>query len=341
MQFDLQHKASITQASTATTPVPTAIPHTSAAIPLVPTTIPQAPSTSTTPKVKATARTNAKAKAHTKSATALARSKLRHCTDWYLKNIGIWGDRHYVIAWHALGHQVRIFCLALYPLTNMSLSQWSDAFAPSRELLGHRTTLEMTRRYQFLDSRQSLDARLNHLVSLLHPYFSCLLHSARHHFNNHPVIKTLLPIWTSDFFGHAVLMNKRSGEHLDASGVRKGWDVIVASGDFTGGDLYLKDMNIRTTLAPGDVVLFDGTAQRHSIMPFEGPQRMSHVFFVHQSVFTELGIDTSELQDPTVRLVHTQVAKFPKARAQAQAAVAGRATRSRRGGQNNKRPSSL
>ncbi|KAF8593857.1 hypothetical protein BDV93DRAFT_397344, partial [Ceratobasidium sp. AG-I] len=92
-------------------------------------------------------------------------------------------------------------------------------------------------------------------------------------------------VWHSDFFGLAILMNKRSAEHLDKAGLRHACDVIVASGDFKGGDLYLKDANVQAALEPGDLALFDGTVQRHSILPFEGPQRMSHIFFVHRSVF--------------------------------------------------------
>ncbi|KAF8599815.1 hypothetical protein BDV93DRAFT_406781, partial [Ceratobasidium sp. AG-I] len=92
-------------------------------------------------------------------------------------------------------------------------------------------------------------------------------------------------IWVSDFFGHAVLMNKQSGEHIDVSGLRRGWDVIVAGGEFTGGAIYFRDMNILVRFEPGTMIAFDGTAQRHQIEKFSGCQRNSHVFFVHQSVF--------------------------------------------------------
>ena len=85
-------------------------------------------------------------------------------------------------------------------------------------------------------------------------------------------------------------MNKQSGEHLDVAGVPHGCDVILVSGDFSGGQLYLKDLNILLTLEPGNLVMFDGTVQRHRILAFDGPQRVSHVFFVHQSVVaTQVG----------------------------------------------------
>ncbi|KAF8593937.1 hypothetical protein BDV93DRAFT_414862, partial [Ceratobasidium sp. AG-I] len=91
-------------------------------------------------------------------------------------------------------------------------------------------------------------------------------------------------VWHSDFFGLAVLMNKQSAEHLDTAGLPHAWDAILASGEFTGGDMFFKDANVQTAIGPGDLALFDGTVQRHAVLPFEGPQRMSHVFFVHRSV---------------------------------------------------------
>lgn len=111
--------------------------------------------------------------------------------------------------------------------------------------------------------------------------------------SQHPAIKPVQAIWKSDFLGHAVIMNRRSGEHLDKNGVRRAWDILVAAGEFTGGSLFFKDLNVRIELLPGALVAFDGTAQRHEVEDFHGRQRISHVFFIHQSVFDQLGIPTS------------------------------------------------
>lgn len=253
----------------------------------------------------------------------------RHWDDWYLKTTGQpWGDWHFVLAWHATGRK------------------WSDAFTPSRELLAHSTTVELTRRLLFIDSFFAIHHRVNHFLSLAFFSFSKLLRSARSAMGDRPVIKTLLPIWHSDFPGQAILMNKQSGEHLDISGVRHGVDVIVVTGEFGGGQLYLKDLNVLLDLEPGDLVIFDGTVQRHRILSFDGPQRVSHVFFAHQSVFTELGIDTSGLQDPTLEGLRQRLKAFPaERRARAEAArlatlQAERSRRSHRGGKNNKKPAS-
>lgn len=264
----------------------------------------------------------------TTSSAVIAADHQRHENDWYLTESTEhpWGDWHFVLAWHAKGHQ------------------WSDTYGPNRELLGHRSTRELVRRYLFLDSFYALNHRVNHLLYTVHPAFSRILRAARPLLADHPVIQTLLPIWHSDFPGYAILMNKQSGEHLDVSGVHHGCDVIVVTGDFGRGELYLRDLNLVLALEPGDLVLFDGTLQRHCILPFDGPQRVSHVFFVHQSILTELGLDTANLQDPTLQGIRRQLRAYPaERRARAEAArlarleVKSRPTRSRRGGQNNKK----
>lgn len=243
--------------------------------------------------------------------------KKRHPTDWYLKTVGFWGDCHYTVAWHPRGQQ------------------HSHSFCPSRELVGNRITLDISRRMRFVADRQALDGRINHLISLLYPEFCRLLVSARPAFESYPLIHAILAIWKSHFFGHAVLANKQSGVHLDVSGVRRACDVIVPAGNFTGGDLYCMDMGVRVKdLAAGDVAIFDGTAQRHQILRFKGPQRYSHVFFVHQSVFDDLAISTAGLPDATLGAVREQVA--PQVDHFAQKSTSSKPPgRSRRGGANH------
>lgn len=101
------------------------------------------------------------------------------------------------------------------------------------------------------------------------------------------------------FLGHSVIMNRQSGEHLDEHGIRRGLDVLLAAGDFRGGDLFFKDMNVRVSMGPGTLVAFDGTSQRHAIEQWSGAQRISNAFFVHRYVFDELGVNTA-LPDITV-----------------------------------------
>lgn len=88
-------------------------------------------------------------------------------------------------------------------------------------------------------------------------------------------------------------MNRTSGEHLDSNSIRQGLDALLAAGSFGGGDILFRDLWLRVRFEPGTLVLFDGTAQRHSIMKWHGDQRISHALFVHCYVFDKLGLDTA------------------------------------------------
>jgi hypothetical protein len=106
-----------------------------------------------------------------------------------------------------------------------------------------------------------LVACVNHLVSQVHPQFSSLLHRSKSYLHEHPAVRPLLNIWHSDFHGHAVVMNCQTGEHQDSKGVRQGLDVLVAARDFTGGAMFLRDLNVWIPFQPGTLIAFDGTAQ--------------------------------------------------------------------------------
>jgi hypothetical protein len=102
-------------------------------------------------------------------------------------------------------------------------------------------------------------------------------------------------MWESIFLGKSIIVNRQSGEHFDKWGIRKGFDVLLAAGDFTGGEITFKDLNLRTAFLPGTAVFFDGTAYRHSIGNWQGKQRISNALFVHGSIFKQLEIDATLL----------------------------------------------
>ncbi|QRV77079.1 2OG-Fe(II) oxygenase family protein [Ceratobasidium sp. AG-Ba] len=189
-------------------------------------------------------------------------------------DLGCAGCRHYGL-WHATGHQ------------------FSDSYGPTREMVQTRSNIQWSSRIQFLDSMHPVDLRVNYLVELLRPDFFRQLQQARQAAVTHPGFAPFNKCWGTPFLGRAVLVNRQSGEHLDRQGVRRAWDVIVAGGKYTGGDFFFKDMNLRCPFLPGDLVAFDGTAQRHQIESFAGNLRLSHVYFVHRSVLEELGIPTN------------------------------------------------
>lgn len=226
----------------------------------------------------------------------------------YTTDQGIYGTATYALAWHQLKHEVNIVqrCVLLSEIANIVHIQHTHSFEPSRDLTRSRSGKQVHLRGQFFSGFAATHHRVNHLLSLIHPDFHALLHAVRGHISAHPTVRQLLAVWESLFLGHSVTMNRQSGEHLDEHGLRRGLDVLLAAGDFQDGALYLKDMNVRVRLAPGDLVAFDGTSQRHAVEPWSGAQRISNAFFVHRSVFEEVGLDTA-LQDITLEEIECRV----------------------------------
>ncbi|KAG9124444.1 hypothetical protein FRC07_011616 [Ceratobasidium sp. 392] len=140
----------------------------------------------------------------------------RNKGDIYHKETGTHGD-HHLAFWHPTGHQ------------------HSDSFMPSRDLLHCRSTWQFTKRIQYLDFNYPWDYKVNVFTELAFTELSRLIQSAWPGLISNPAIKVYENVWHSHFHGRAVLMNKESGEHLDKSGVRRAWDVIIAGGEFDGG----------------------------------------------------------------------------------------------------------
>ncbi|CAE6472640.1 unnamed protein product [Rhizoctonia solani] len=197
---------------------------------------------------------------------------IKGCDGDRYRPIGVFGMVHTAFLWHAIGHQ------------------YADAALPSTDAVLSKTVEGLCIQYQFMDGMEALDFRINNLVEIAFPELSQLMQKLRPEAEQNPLMYSLSRVWHSDFHGRAVLFNKKSAEHIDTSGVHRGWDILVAGGDFEGGGLFFKDLNMRIPFGPGDIIAFDGTAQRHAIEPFTGPQRISHVYFIHDSVFREHGI---------------------------------------------------
>ncbi|QRV79879.1 2OG-Fe(II) oxygenase family protein [Ceratobasidium sp. AG-Ba] len=198
----------------------------------------------------------------------------RHKFDIDRADLGPCGVRHYVRAWHATG------------------MEFYKSLEPSRDLLRNTSNLELSRRLVMLSECLHLDVRVMALIAIGFPELHHLMSEAGRRLKDYVAVDMLSSVWHNDFFGRAIVYNRQTGVHLDAKGVHGGMDVLVAGGDFKGGELWLHDMNAKIPFLPGTLIAFDGTAQRHSIMPFEGTLRYSHVYFLHQSVFDELGLDT-------------------------------------------------
>ncbi|QRV94482.1 2OG-Fe(II) oxygenase family protein [Ceratobasidium sp. AG-Ba] len=222
-----------------------------------------------------TAHTNAHAKFQFPKPPPLKRVyrpvKCWHSTDIKQFDIGFWLCLHYGL-WHPTGHGV---CCC---------------FGPTRDMTNNWTNEQWSSRIQFLDAMHPVDGRANYFTWLTRPDFYDVLAAACPLYKTHPSFAPFDHVWHSLFPGRALLVNQESGQHLDQQGVRRAWDVLIAAGDFEGGEVFFADVNLFVPFLPGDMIAFDGTALRHEVRPFSGKRRISHVYFVHRSVLDQLGI---------------------------------------------------
>lgn len=168
--------------------------------------------------------------------------------------------------------------------------QHDRSFAPAKDLISSRNITQAVQRDLYICSFRDIHWKVNHILSLVHPQLHSVLSDLRTALVNHPSCEKFLSIWASLFPGHSLICNRTTGEHIDKSGIRRGFEAILAHGEFSGGELFLKDLNVQISLLPGTLILLDGTSQRHRILPWSGPQRYSNALFVHRSVLAELNI---------------------------------------------------
>ncbi|KAG8734047.1 hypothetical protein FRC12_018669 [Ceratobasidium sp. 428] len=204
----------------------------------------------------------------------------------------MYGDKHFGIG-HARGHEK------------------SDTFGPTRDTTGNRNNGEWTSRMKMFHAHTHYNERIDYLVELLRPDLASLMHDAHDEVIKRPGIFPFDELWNSLYTGRAIIVNREAAEHLDRKGVRRAWDIILVAGDYTGGDLWIRNMKLFCPLLPGDLVAFDGTCHRHQVMPYTGSLRISHVYYIHQSVFDELGIDT-HLADVYLASIVARMARFDR-----------------------------
>ncbi|KAG9121728.1 hypothetical protein FRC07_002193, partial [Ceratobasidium sp. 392] len=186
---------------------------------------------------------------------------------------GVTGDHHFSV-WHPKGHQ------------------YSDSYTPMQDTTQSSSNAQWSSRMCFFDSNWSVDCGVACFIQPLWPQMALALDTAHGLVAKHPGFHPFNSVWHTQFLGCAMIVNRETGKHLDWLGVRRTWDVIVAAGDFSGGEFHFCDMNQFCLFLPGDMVTFDGTAQRHQIQTFTGQLRLSHIYFIHQSVLTEPRINT-------------------------------------------------
>ncbi|KAG9096419.1 hypothetical protein FS749_008530 [Ceratobasidium sp. UAMH 11750] len=156
---------------------------------------------------------------------------------------GFYGVKHSCCGWHATSHEGH------------------KSLEPSCNLTKNSSNLELSHCFKILDSTFCMDYWIKHLLSIFTPPFFKPLCPAQQPLSEYLTVNACAKIWHYPFFGCTVVVNQETSKHLDVNGIWHSMDVIVAGGYYTGGKLFLIDLDVQIPPLPGPLVTFDSTTQ--------------------------------------------------------------------------------
>jgi hypothetical protein len=90
--------------------------------------------------------------------------------------------------------------------------------------------------------------------------------------------------------GQAIMWNRQTLLHIDRTDPVRAWVPLLTLGKFRKGHLWVPRLNLRLSYEPGTFVVLRGHILPHEVEAWEGGQRVSMVWFTHQSVWDEFGM---------------------------------------------------
>ena len=135
-----------------------------------------------------------------------------------------------------------------------------------------------------LKSLRYLTHQVNEALRCLDPHFYKLLVQLREKMSKLGFSEAIGAIDGLLLNGREILFNKESEPHFDQNDPQLGWAVLVAIGNFEGGDFIAPQLGIRTRFQPGDMILVRGRVVKHLTTAFSG-QRISLPHFTHSNIW--------------------------------------------------------
>jgi hypothetical protein len=113
---------------------------------------------------------------------------------------------------------------------------------------GKRFDLAMTLREQLQESGFMINTLLHNIDPVQHQAL-VRLREAVH--RKYPYTKALDSIDPLLMEGRGVMFNRQTGYHADTTDPPKAWVALLVFGDFTGGHLFIRSLNLRLSYEPG------------------------------------------------------------------------------------------
>lgn len=145
---------------------------------------------------------------------------------------------------------------------------------------------------KLLDEMALVSTRINYGLSLIdEPHFAAhqALQKAVH--EAYPHARALNAVDPLIMEGRAIMWNRQTPLHPDRLDPVQSWAVLLVSGEFKGGHLFIPKLRLRLRYLPGDMIFLRGCILPHEVESWEGGQRVSIAHFTHQSLWNEFNLE--------------------------------------------------
>ncbi|KAG9098872.1 hypothetical protein FS749_002740 [Ceratobasidium sp. UAMH 11750] len=187
--------------------------------------------------------------------------------------------------------------------------QFKHTLRPSPSLRSGGGATGVAARKGHLTDRTATDLKVNHMVDLINPVLNSALVEAKDKVAERSEEgASWVKSWSSNFLNQAIYENRQTKLHRDANGAPYCAEFLTLLGDFTGGDLFLPDINLTLEWLPNSACMFDGRTFAHEVRPWQGTRRICLVNYIWETSMNDLKVKLPE-RAPKLEEIKAQLEK--------------------------------
>lgn len=173
-------------------------------------------------------------------------------------------------------------------MTNFKGWQLEDAI-PSNDLVG--TSKRFSAAMSLLQELSLVSTRINFaLENIDQHHFRCHERLQKRVHDEYPHARAINAVDPLMMEGRAIMWNRQTPLHPDRLDPAQSWAVLLVSGPFKGGHLYIPRLKLRLRYRAGDMIFLRGGILPHEVEAWEGGQRVSIAHFTHKSLWDQFGL---------------------------------------------------
>jgi hypothetical protein len=140
--------------------------------------------------------------------------------------------------------------------------------------------------------------RVNYALEIINPPLaSAYVEAKRRIYSRCPAAQAAGYHFNSHFMGLSLIFNRETPRHRDNSAPLCGIDVLLSMGNYSDGEFYAPTLGVCLAYEPGTLITLYGRVLEHQVLPFIGQQKVCAAFFVHESVFRDVGVSVPDIME--------------------------------------------